>query len=83
MSGQTPLIGQMHAEVVAVQSTSIHGDIYYDMIARLRQVDAGEDDAAQDARVRVASHLCEREPVAGDRLTLSFLMGQINGVAFG
>lgn len=82
MSGQPPLIGQMIADVLAVQATSIHGDIYYDLVARLRAPDADEGDT-QDARVRVASHLCEREPTPGDQLTLSFLMGQINGVTFG
>ena len=76
MSDLIPTIGDVSGSVLRVQQLSIHGDIYYEVEMQLE----GQTD--QGVRLRLANHLCERPPVVGDSLTLSFLLRQVNGVKF-
>ena len=71
-----PTFGDVNGTVLQVANMSIHGDIYYDLIMELE----GQTD--QRVQLRVPNHLCPRPPQAGDRLTLNFLLQQVNGVTF-
>lgn len=79
MSFQPPMVGKERVIVVGVQSASIHGDIYYDTAVVL-EADAAT--ATQAFVIRIAAHLCERQPAPRDVLELGFLMGQVNAVGF-
>jgi hypothetical protein len=67
-----PMIGNWSVEVRAVRPFTIHGDLYYEL-----HVVRTDDAAAQLLAVRVPQHAVAGEPVAGDRLNVSFLMGQV------
>jgi len=73
---EIPTFGDVNGTVLQAASVSIHGDIYYDLIMQW------EGQADQGVKLRVPNHLCSRPPLAGDRLTLSFLLQQVNGVTF-
>jgi hypothetical protein len=69
-----PMVGSWSVEVKAVRPFTIHGDLYYELHAvRL------EDPASQQAllALRVPRHAVANEPKAGDRLNVTFLMGQV------
>ena len=68
---QPPMIGSWDVTVHRVRPFQIHGDLYYELqIAR--------DDAPEAiVAVRVPEHATEGVPQAGDRLSLTFLMGQV------
>jgi hypothetical protein len=65
------MIGDWLVEVRAVRPFTIHGDLYYEL-----QV-SETTDATRGTAVRVPQHAIEGEPQVGERLTLSFLMGQV------
>jgi len=76
-----PMMGRLEVEVVEVAPVSIHGDVYHDVTGRIRV--AGSDDEPRAARLRLPSHVTRaRVPEPGDRLEVSLLMGQIDGVRF-
>jgi hypothetical protein len=68
-----PMIGNWSVEVQAVRPFTIHGDLYYELHV------ANPDNPAQILAFRVPQHAIEGEPRAGDKLTLTFLMGQVTG----
>ncbi len=76
MSDPIPAFGDLTGNVLQAAHVSIHGDIYYDLVMQM------EGQMDQGVKLRVANHLCQRAPVAGDRLTLSFLLQQVNSVTF-
>lgn len=81
MSSILPMIGVIDVTTLEVAVVSIHGDLYHDLL--VAPVDAsGQIKGEHGARVRLPAHLCPRPPRVGDRLTLRFLMGQVNGVTF-
>jgi hypothetical protein len=68
------MIGSWSVEVVGVRPYSIHGDSYYEL--HVIHADAPQ----QVLAVRVPQHAAEQPPQPGDRLTLTFLMGQVTSV---
>ena len=67
-----PMVGSWSVEVKAVRPFTIHGDLYYEL-----HVVRTDDVAAQLLALRVPRHAVDAEPAAGDRLNVSFLMGQV------
>ncbi|MDB5355683.1 MAG: hypothetical protein JWN24_2136 [Phycisphaerales bacterium] len=70
----TPMTGSWQVEVRAVKPFTIHGDLYYELhVVRT--------DVAADSMIalRVPQHATMGEPKAGDRLNVTFLMGQVTG----
>lgn len=76
MSEPIPTFGDVNGKVLQAEQVSIHGDVYYDLVMQL------EGQMDQGVKLRIPNHLCKRPPVAGDLLTLNFLMQQVNSVAF-
>lgn len=76
MSSPIPAFGDMNGKVLQAEHVSIHGDVYYDLVMQL------EGQMDQGVKLRIPNHLCKRAPVAGDLLTLNFLLQQVNGVTF-
>jgi hypothetical protein len=74
MSSQPPMIGSWSVLVHAVRPFSIHGDLYYELhVTRL------DEDQSQGLAIRVPQHAVGSQPNVGDRLSLTFLMGQVTG----
>jgi hypothetical protein len=71
-----PMFGKLSGTVVGVAQASIHGDVYYDIALETKAP------PARPQAIRLPSHLCGHAPAVGDRLEISFLMGQANGVTF-
>ena len=73
---QTPMVGTWTILVRDVRPFTIHGDLYYELhVTR-------EDDpssAGQVLALRVPEHAVEGTPLVGERLVLTFLMGQVTG----
>ena len=69
---QAPMVGSWSVEVKAARPFTIHGDLYYEL-----HVVRTDDAAAQVLALRVPQHAVDGEPAAGDRLNVSFLMGQV------
>jgi hypothetical protein len=68
----TPLIGNWSVQVRSVKPFTIHGDLYYELhIVRL------DEPTGQLLALRAPQHAVNEEPQPGDRLTVSFLMGQV------
>ncbi len=70
------MFGSLTGEIAGLNPVSIHGDVYYDIALALKPA------PARPVAVRLPNHLCERPPVVGDKVELSFLMQQVNGVKF-
>ena len=70
-----PMVGSWSVEVNRVNPFAIHGDQYYELlITRL------DDPTAAVLAVRVPQHAVSAVPQPGDRLEISFLMGQVTTV---
>jgi hypothetical protein len=67
------MIGPWCVEVRAVRPFTIHGDVYCELHV------LADDDPTQITAVRVPQHAVDAQPEPGDRLTLTFLMGQVTG----
>ncbi len=77
------MFGRARATVRHATSISIHGDIYYDIVADLAPapgVDTGNNESSGPAAIRLPGHLCPERPQPGQTLELAFLMGQVNAV---
>lgn len=70
------MFGSWSVVVRAARPFSIHGDLYYEL-----HVDQPENPTAGATVLKVPSHAVAAEPKAGDRLTVTFLMGQVTEVA--
>ena len=66
-----PMIGNWSVEVKAVRPFTIHGDLYYEL-----QV-PNPDNPQQLTALRVPEHAIQGPPRVGEKLTLTFLMGQV------
>lgn len=66
-----PMIGDWLVEVRAVRPYTIHGDLYYELHV------LNPDNPAQLMAIRVPQHAIQGEPLQGEKLTLTFLMGQV------
>jgi hypothetical protein len=71
-SVSTPMVGTWTVEVKAVKPFTIHGDLYYELhVTR-------DEQPGQVLGLRIPQHVAAvREPQLGDRLVLTFLMGQV------
>jgi hypothetical protein len=69
------MIGTWTVDVKAVRPFTIHGDLYYELhVTRPEQPEQG-------LAIRVPQHAAQAEPQPGQRLVLTFLMGQVTGVS--
>ncbi len=67
-----PMVGSWSVEVKDVKPFTIHGDVYYELqIVRL------DDVAMQLLVIRMPQHAVAAAPKVGDKLAVSFLMGQV------
>jgi hypothetical protein len=71
---QTPMVGSWSVEVKAVKPFTIHGDLYYELhVVRM------DDPINQLLAIRVPQHAVAQPPEAGQKLSVTFLMGQVTG----
>jgi hypothetical protein len=70
----TPMMGAWTVEVRAVKPFTIHGDLYYEL--HVIRTDVPADTMTV---LRVPQHATAGEPKVGDRLNVTFLMGQVTG----
>jgi hypothetical protein len=68
------MTGSWVVEVKAVRPFTIHGDIYWELTV------VRDEDAGTGILLRVPLHAARAEPMAGQRLSVTFLMGQVTGV---
>ncbi|HEX8324191.1 MAG TPA: hypothetical protein VF595_09785 [Tepidisphaeraceae bacterium] len=68
---QPPMMGTWDVLVLAARPFSIHGDAYLELAIR---------HSAGDLTVRVPAHAWSTPPTDGDRVRLTFLMGQVTRV---
>ncbi|MDB5325551.1 MAG: hypothetical protein JWM57_1120 [Phycisphaerales bacterium] len=68
---QPPMMGTWDVLVLDARPFSIHGDSYLELTIRHPQ---------GDLTVRVPAHAWKVPPAGGDRVRLSFLMGQVTAV---
>jgi hypothetical protein len=67
-----PMVGNWQVEVKAVRPFTIHGDLYYELHVVRR-----DDPGGQMLALRVPQHATRGAPQPGDRLEVTFLMGQV------
>ena len=65
------MIGNWSVEVQAVRPFTIHGDLYYEVHV------LNPDSPAEMIGLRIPQHAIDGPPAAGEKLNLTFLMGQI------
>ena len=70
---QPPMVGNWSVLVHSVRPFTIHGDLYYELTAQR------DGDTTTAVILRVPQHAAATEPLAGQRLTITFLMGQVVG----
>jgi len=70
-----PVVGSWTVRVNGVKPFAIHGDRYYELL--ITRVD---DASATEMIVRIPEHVSNQPPRAGERVTISFLMGQITSL---
>ena len=79
MNGESrslPFFGSMNLEVLQASQTSLHGDIYYDLLV----MEAGDPTRSPFA-LRVARGACTIPPSPGAVVKASFLSGQVERIA--
>jgi len=74
-SVSTPMVGTWTVNVKAVKPFTIHGDVYYELhVTR-------DEQPEQVLGLRIPHHVVSAgAPQPGDRLVLTFLMGQVTKV---
>ncbi|MBC7785399.1 MAG: hypothetical protein H7144_16320 [Burkholderiales bacterium] len=72
-----PMIGSWQATIDAAKPYQIHGDHYYELLLTLIDEPNGNPSGIS---VRVPSHAFEADPATGQRVEITFLMGQATGV---
>lgn len=73
--GSLPILGAMTFEVLQASQTSLHGDVYFDLLVR----EAGNA-AGEPHQLRVARDVCAIAPTPGAIVRASFLMGQVERI---
>ena len=66
-----PMVGSWSVLVHSVRPFTIHGDLYYELTVQR------EADSSTAVILRVPQHATAGEPLAGQWLTVTFLMGQV------
>ena len=69
-----PLAGSWTVRVSDVRPFTIHGDLYYELHGTHVEDGSG-------VVLRVPQHASPTPPAAGQQLSVTFLMGQVTGVA--
>ncbi|HZN69846.1 MAG TPA: hypothetical protein VFB66_31520 [Tepidisphaeraceae bacterium] len=69
---QPPIAGDWPVEIRAARQFAIHGDLYYEL-----HVVKTDDPSGEQTALRVPQHALNGPVGPGDRLVLSFLMGQV------
>jgi len=77
---QPPLVGSWQVEIVAARPYEIHSDRYYELLVTRLDDLAGPSAEAPEAVLRAPAHAFSSPPAAGQRVAVSFLMGQVTGV---
>jgi len=67
------MVGSWSVLVHSVRPFTIHGDLYYELTAQR------PDEPSTAVILRVPQHAVASEPIVGQRLTVTFLMGQVVG----
>ena len=75
-----PMIGVLAVRVHQVKPYEIHGDRYYQLIVTLDGALENDLASTDAAAIPVPQHAVAGEPKVGDRLNVTFLMGQVTGV---
>jgi hypothetical protein len=70
-----PFMGTMTLEILQASQTSLHGDVYFDLLVN----EAGEV-GGEPFSVRVARGACTVQPVPGAMIRATFLSGQIERI---
>ena len=68
------MIGNWSVLIHAVKPYTIHGDLYYEL--HVQRLDEPSDNLFA---LRVPQHAVTGQPQLGDRLAITFLMGQVTG----
>ena len=72
-----PMVGSWSVEVKAVKPFAIHGDMYYELhVIRMN------DPSNEMLAIRVPQHAVAGAPKEGDKLSVTFLMGQVTSAKF-
>ncbi|MGH7131826.1 MAG: hypothetical protein ACREJO_07780 [Phycisphaerales bacterium] len=72
------LTGTLEVTVLESAAASIHGDVYHDLLVQTDE----QRNRNEASRVRVAVHVCTGgPPIAGERVRLVLLMGQVTELA--
>jgi hypothetical protein len=69
-----PMVGTWTVRVADVRPFTIHGDLYYELLG------VRADDGS-NLSLRVPQHAVAEPPAAGQLVAVTFLMGQVTGVA--
>lgn len=69
-----PMVGSWLVEVRAVRPYAIHGDLYFEL-----HVLRADEPAGSLVVLRIPQHAADGEPAPGQRLRVTFLMGQVTG----
>jgi hypothetical protein len=75
-----PMVGSWSVEVREVRPFTIHGDLYYELHVHRADEPTPPGGAVSLFALRVPQHATQSVPRAGDRLVVTFLMGQVTGV---
>jgi hypothetical protein len=71
---QLPMVGSWVVQIHAVKPFTIHGDVYYELhVTRNEEPQRG-------IAIRVPQHAAVSPPQAGERVEITFLMGQVTAV---
>lgn len=73
---QPPIAGDWPVEIRAARQFAIHGDLYYELHV-VRTDEPSAQPPGQLLALRVPQHAADGQPSPGDRLNVSFLMGQV------
>lgn len=73
--GSLPILGALNLEILQASQTSLHGDIYFDLLVR----ETGNAEA-EPFPLRVARHTCTVPPVPGALIRAQFLAGQVERI---
>jgi hypothetical protein len=74
------MVGTWSVEVRDVRPFTIHGDLYYELHVLRTDESAPPGGATSLCALRVPQHATQTVPQPGDRLLVTFLMGQVTGV---
>jgi hypothetical protein len=75
-----PMVGSWSVVIREVQPFTIHGDLYYEVqVLRIDDLTAPQGPPALFT-LRVPQHAAPSVPEVGDRVAMTFLMGQVTSM---